>query len=155
MLVAVHGGISQLPSANLRSTHYHVEKQSELHPLVTELNDILSRNRTKILQEKMIAPPEQAQPVFPSLVIFLKQLEIIEEHPAEEDGQINFFRMSLEHNLIKYMLSAKGAKLSYAPIPKLQAVFTLYKLKDPQELIAMSHRCEPPEEEIGGGGLYE
>ncbi|KAJ9454318.1 Ras guanine nucleotide exchange factor R [Diplonema papillatum] len=147
MLVAVHGGISALPSASLRNTHYHVENK-ELGPLVQELNEMLAHHgKTKIFQDSMIQKPDVPQPVFPSIVVYLKQLEMMEEHPAEADGVINFFRMALQHNLIKHLLQSKGVKLPYQPIPKLLAVFTLYKIKDQQDLIQMAYRCEPPQPE--------
>eukprot|EP01059_Diplonema_ambulator_P008497 TRINITY_DN18132_c0_g1_i2.p1 TRINITY_DN18132_c0_g1~~TRINITY_DN18132_c0_g1_i2.p1 ORF type:complete len:325 (+),score=126.19 TRINITY_DN18132_c0_g1_i2:725-1699(+) len=147
MLVAVHGGMSALPSTTLRNTHYAVEN-SEMGPLVRELKEILAhQGRSKLLFDYMAREPDTPQPVFPSIVVSLKQLEYMEEHPAEVDGQINFFRMSLEHSLIKHLLNAKGSILPYQPIPKLQAVFTLYKVKDMQDLISMAYRCEPPQNE--------
>eukprot|EP01063_Lacrimia_lanifica_P015970 TRINITY_DN22608_c0_g1_i1.p1 TRINITY_DN22608_c0_g1~~TRINITY_DN22608_c0_g1_i1.p1 ORF type:complete len:573 (+),score=280.55 TRINITY_DN22608_c0_g1_i1:62-1720(+) len=144
MLVAVHGGLTSLASQSLRQTHYSVEN-SEIGPLVEELNAILAyQGRTKILYELMVQKPETPQAVFPSIVVYLRQLELMEEHPTEVDGQVNFIRMALEHNLIKHMLQSKHAKLPYSPIPKLQAVFTLYKVKDQQDLITLAYRCEPP-----------
>eukprot|EP01062_Namystynia_karyoxenos_P067724 TRINITY_DN61775_c0_g1_i1.p2 TRINITY_DN61775_c0_g1~~TRINITY_DN61775_c0_g1_i1.p2 ORF type:complete len:586 (+),score=217.63 TRINITY_DN61775_c0_g1_i1:71-1759(+) len=145
MLVALHGGMSQGPSIRLTNTHYHV-RQSELGRMVGELNELLAnQGKTKLLQDLMIMPPDRPQPRFPSIVVYLHQLKIMEDHPATIDGQINFFRMSLEHNKIKYLLCSKGVKLPYEPIPRLLGAFTLFKTKDHSELNQLSHRCEPGE----------
>eukprot|EP01065_Artemidia_motanka_P030453 TRINITY_DN36484_c0_g1_i1.p1 TRINITY_DN36484_c0_g1~~TRINITY_DN36484_c0_g1_i1.p1 ORF type:complete len:564 (+),score=189.57 TRINITY_DN36484_c0_g1_i1:59-1693(+) len=148
MLVALHGGMSQGPSVRLTNTHYHV-RASELSRTVSELNELLAnQGKTKLLQDLMIQPPDRPQPRFPSIVVYLNQLKIIEDHPAVADGQINFFRMSLEHNLVKYLLCSKGVKLPYEPIPRLLGAFTLFKTKDQAELNMLSHRCEPGEHSL-------
>ena len=143
MLVAVHGGLSDLPSASLRRTHHAVEN-SDIGPLVVELNELLANKGRNVLMEYMQHRPDPPQPVFPSIVVCLKKLELLEEYPAEIDGQINYLRMALEHNLVEYLLQGKGLHLAHTSIPKLQAVFTRYKVRDPEELIKMAYKCEPP-----------
>ena len=143
MLVAVHGGMSSSSSTVLRRTHYAVEN-SDIGPLVVELNELLAhQGRTKLLQDFMLQNPDPPQPRFPSIVVCLKQLELVEEQPAELDGHINYFRMALEHNLIQFLLQAKGMHLPFAPIPKLLAVFSRFRVKDQEELRMLSYNCEP------------
>lgn len=143
MLVALHGGMTQGPSVRLTQTHYHV-RQGDHGRMVMELNELLAnQGKTTMLQDLMIQPPDKPQPRFPSIVVYLRQLKMMEDHPAMTEGQINLLRMSLEHNLVHFLLCSKGVKLPYEPIPRLIGAFTLFRAKDQPELMRLSKICEP------------
>ena len=112
-------------------------------PFISSGTVLQNQGNTPLLQNLMLQPPSKpGQARFPSIVVYLQQLKVIEDYPAIQDDQINFFRMSLEHNLVKFLLLSKGVKLPYKPIPKLLGAFTFFRQKDKRQLDELSALCE-------------
>ena len=139
MLVAVHGGLTDPPVARLSQTHAALA--NEVLPLAAKFEELLNtRGSSKTLKAAMAASP---RPHFPSIVVHLRELIHLEEQPAVIDGMVNFTRCIHQHNLVRYLLDGKNARLDdYAPNPEIQGTFMIWRPVDDEHLAKCSLECQ-------------
>jgi len=140
MVVAVYGGMTEAPVARMKETWSSIP--SDIQPLAAKLDELLSsKGSWKNLKEAIRLSPK---PHFPCIAAFFRELAVVEEQPIQKDGMIHFYRCIQQHQLIRFLLEGRNAKLDqWLPSPEIQGAFAFWRMVDDRVLMEWSMEVEP------------
>ena len=135
MLVAVHGGISEQIVRNLTSTWDGLP--AEVRPILSSLNELLNaRGSWRNLKQ---AIKDSKRPHFPCIASYFREIQFLEEQPAQRDGYVNFYRCIQQHNLLSGLLDGKSATLeTYVAQPEIHGQFAFWDVVHDKVLAELS-----------------